>query len=621
VKAFAYIEKGEELKMIKRLTAAALAAALLLAGCGSGSTASASASSSASASGSAAVNGTYQGSADGRGGTINVSVTLADGRITDIEIGDNAETPGISVYPLEHIPAEIIRTQSLAVDNVTGATLTSAGVKNAVADALAEAGADVEAFQSAPYEAEVEPVADLDTQIVIVGAGMAGLMTAAVAAHEGADVVLLEKKPYVGGSLLIAGGGMVTVDSSTLPDDVDDSLERVLDYVETVNETSTRQPDYDFLTTILSQTGATIDYCVDELGMDFTYTDTTYVRGYFGEGAEYAQTLSEIAESEGVNILTNAEATEIIMDGDKAAGVKVTSPGGDFTVHADAVVITAGGASYNPGKDEFVKPNEPGLETIHLFEEANVGNTGDGYRMLENIGAQMGPGPYIKTAWPDFSPVFRFTWRNNPVVNNQLVVDAEGNRFANESPVYSTIFDREMINHGSPAYYVIYDGVNTNINPNENTDFLSMLKEQAENDNKNVVVHADTIEDLAAKLDMDPATLKATYDKYMAACESGTDSEYGKSKDHLIAYDDSEGFYAAYLMPASWGTYGGALTDDTMHVLQADGTPFANVFAAGESSTSLFFGDYYIGSFSLGLYSTQGRIIGQTAAAEVGAAQ
>ncbi|MGN1388746.1 MAG: FAD-dependent oxidoreductase [Bulleidia sp.] len=595
----------------------AAAALSLLAGCGSSASSSAS-SAPAASSASAAVSGTFEGSADGRGGTINVSVTLEDGMITAINVGDNAETPGISDYPLEHIPAEIVRTQSLAVDNASGATLTSAGVRNAVADALSNAGLDPDAFRNTPYEAEVEPVSDINTQIVIVGGGMTGLMTAAAAGHEGADVVLLEKKPYTGGSLLIAGGGMVTVDSDTLPDDVDDSVERVLDYVRSVNETSTRQPDYDFLTKILEQTGATIDYGVNELGLDFTYTDTTYVRGYFGQGYEYAASLASIAEQEGVQIITNATATSIVMDGDRATGVTVTAPGGDFTVNADAVVIAAGGASCEPGKTAFVAPNEPTLSDITLFEEANAGNTGDGYQMLSGIGAEMGPGPYIKTAWPDFSPVFRFTWRNNPNVNNQLVVDAEGNRFANESPIYSTIFDREMINHGSSAYYVIYDGVNTDINPNEDTDFLTMMKDQvAAGEGARTVVHADTIAELAEKLDMDPDTLQAAYESYQAACESGEDSEYGKSADHLVPYDESDGFYAAYLMPASWGTYGGALTDDTMHVLKNDGTPFGNIYAGGESSTSLFFGDYYIGSFSLGLYSTQGRIIAQTAAAAV----
>lgn len=162
-------------------------------------------------------------------------------------------------------------------------------------------------------------------------------------------------------------------------------------------------------------------------------------------------------------------------------------------------------------------------------------------------------------------------------------------------------------------YFTIYDEATA---PEA---FLAQMKEWAPSDNKNIVVHADTIEALAVKLDMDPATLKATYDAYQAACQSGVDTEFGKTAAKLVAYAGEGGYYAARLFPASWGTIGGALTDLQFHVLDANDVVIPNVFAVGECATSMLFGDYYFGGYSLGFYTAAGKIAAETAVAEINA--
>ena len=117
---------------------------------------------------------------------------------------------------------------------------------------------------------------------------------------------------------------------------------------------------------------------------------------------------------------------------------------------------------------------------------------------------------------------------------------------------------------------------------------------------------------------MDPAVLRAAYDRYQMMCANGEDEDYGKDASHLIPYEEEGGFYAAYLQPASWGTIGGAITDEQFHVLNQQNEPIANLYAVGESATSTLFGDYYLGGFSLGYYSTAGRLAAQSAVAELG---
>ncbi len=513
--------------------------------------------------------GTYTATADGRGGEMTVEVTVSEDEIISIEVTDHQETPGISDYPLTEIPAEIVEYQSLNVDSVTGATMTSSAIVRAVSDALEQAGA---------------------------------------------DVILVEKLPFAGGSLLLAGGGFATAESDVVSAmGADDSLERIMDYFRMVNEASQRQPDYEFVEYVLSETGNTIDYMTNKFGMEPTYSDRgDYIRTNFGEGWQEVASLLQVLEDEGATVLLNTEATGIVMKDGAAAGLEVSGENGDFTIHADKVIIATGGASWD---QERLQAANPELETVALNEQAIRGNSGDGLGMLEEVGAQMGEGPFIKSAYPDFSVAFRFTWRNNPSVANSLVVDAEGNRFYNEAPYNSMMLNQHMIEHESPAYYALFDTVNTDEN------FLALLEEYAADDNANIVVYGQTIEEVAEKLDMDSATLQATYDRYQQMCINGVDEDFGKSALNLIAYQPEGGFYAAYIQPASWGTIGGAITDEQFHVLDTENQPIANLYAVGESATSTLFGDYYLGGFSLGYYSTAGRIAAQSAVSELGIAE
>lgn len=184
--------------------------------------------------------GTYEGSAEGRFGTITVEVTVNDDKIEAVTVKEHHDSAGVSDLPLSRIPEDIVKYQSLGVDTVSGATLTSFGVINAVSNALEQAGADVKALRAVEVPHQDLPIEDLEADVVVVGSGMAGQVAAATAADNGADVILVEKLPYLGGTLIIAGGYLVTVDGAHAGDELDDSLDRVVTYYKQVNADSVR---------------------------------------------------------------------------------------------------------------------------------------------------------------------------------------------------------------------------------------------------------------------------------------------------------------------------------------------------------------------------------------------
>ena len=552
--------------------------------------------------------GTYTGTAEGKNGPVTVQVAVSGSEILSVEVTEHQETPGLSDPAIEQIPEAIVSGQTLNVDTVTGATVTSEAILTAVTDALVQAGADVEALKTKEAAGSAAEVADMTTQVVVVGGGMAGLLASTSAADAGAEVILVEKLPYLGGSVAVASGTLLTVESEYTKD-VADEIERPIAYYHLLNDGMPHQPDYEFLTAVLEKNGETIDFMTGNLGLEGKVSDANFAKVSFdGRGAGLVARLEEAAVKKGVTILKSTKAESIVMENGAAAGVVVSCREGSYTIHAGKVIICAGGASHD---QERMHKYISQLDTVDLYEKASIGNTGDGFTMLEAVGADIVQDLFVKASAPEFAEIFGFTVSTKPSIANQLLVDAEGKRFVTEAPLTAMMLTTDMIYHASPAYYAIYDKVNI-------TDELkAAFEEQLEKGESRIVVWAATPEELAEKLGMDPAVFTATFDAYQEACAAGEDKEFGKSADHLIAFDTTEGLYAAYQIPSSYGTIGGCVSDLNGHVLDKEGNVIPNLFAAGETSTFKLFGDYYVGGGSLGLYATTGRIAGLTAVEEL----
>lgn len=353
-----------------------------------------------------------------------------------------------------------------------------------------------------------------------------------------------------------------------------------------------------------------MDILIDK-GLDFTPVDNgNYTSAIFTIGHKLAKDLAGFVKDEGATVLTGTKAKSLLQAADgSVTGVVVENRSGEFKITAKKVIVATGGASWSPD----LRAAQPELAKVDLHEKTQIGSTADGFHMLEDIGAQMAEDLYVKSSQPDFAEVFHNDWSNTPGMGMTLLIDGEGRRFVNEG-LAATVLNTKMLNHASGAYWNLIDEGNT---VGFSEDYFSRIKTYAEEDNAKVAVYGKTLEELAGKLGVDPAVLKATVASYNAACAAGKDKEFGKASDLLKSYPKDSGYYAVYRRIGSWGTIGGAIVDGQQRVLNTAGQPIPNVFAAGETATAQLFGDYYFGGFSLGLYTTAGRVAAEAAVAEL----
>ena len=156
--------------------------------------------------------GTYEASAQGRNGPVNVKVDVTKDRITSVQVTGHKETPGIGTLAVKDLPKAIVEAQTTGVDSVSGATITADALRTAVTAALQKAGAEDKFFKAAPKKALDAAVFPTEADVVIVGTGGAGMVAAATAVGQGAKVIVLEKMAMIGGNTARSEGNMSAVD-------------------------------------------------------------------------------------------------------------------------------------------------------------------------------------------------------------------------------------------------------------------------------------------------------------------------------------------------------------------------------------------------------------------------
>ena len=163
--------------------------------------------------------GTYTGSGKGYGGQVQARVTFSETGITDIRVGQQRETAHVGDVALQTLPAKLIAANGLNVDAVSGATMSSFGLKEAVLDAADQAGVtNRKAFIDNGVKAQPGAPIEDTWDVVIIGGGGAGLCAAAQAAQDGSTVLIIEKNAELGGNTLVSGGVYQSVDHSLVWD-------------------------------------------------------------------------------------------------------------------------------------------------------------------------------------------------------------------------------------------------------------------------------------------------------------------------------------------------------------------------------------------------------------------
>ena len=514
--------------------------------------------------------GTYTATATGFGGDVDVTVTVTEDEITDVEITGDHETENIGSFAVDMLGDRILEAQSPNVDALTGATVTSKAIIRALKDALTEAGADLDAFPK-PEDAEPELMEyeDLSTDIVIIGAGGAGMTAAIKAAQGGKDVILLEKMPYAGGNTTKATGGMNAAETHYQAEQgIEDSVEQ---FIEDTMKGGHDINDIDLVTAMAENSAEGIDW-LDSIGAPLPKVSfsggATNPRIHApedgsGVGAYLVTAFLKKLDELNVNIMYDTKATNLITLEGAVIGVQAESPTTFYTIYADAVILATGGFGNN--EDMIVEYRNDLKGTVTT---SAPGITGDGILMAEAVGADLVDIDQIQlhpTVEQGTSMLITESVRGD----GAILVNQDGKRFTNELLTRDVVSAAELEQPGSYAY-IIFD--------QRLRDGLKAIEKYV---STGITKQADTIEGLAEQLDIDPATLAdtlATWNKYVA---DQKDPDFGR--DTGMENDLSVApFYAIKIAPGIHHTMGGVHIDTDARVIDTNGNVIPGLFAAGE---------------------------------------
>lgn len=548
--------------------------------------------------GDGAVSGTFEGSADGYAGKIDVKVTLEDGEITNIET-EHQETETLGGVAIEGITEDIVSQQTVNVDAISGATVSSDGFLAAVIAALEAAGLSAADFDKEVVADAIEAT-DQETDIVIIGAGGAGLTAAIEAAEAGADVIVLEQMPVIGGNTNKATGGMNASETSVQEEKgIEDSNEV---FYEDTFKGGHELNDPKLLSRMVEDSAEALDW-VNSHGTDLN--DVSYSGGATNSrihkpldgsavGPLIIEKLAASLNELGVPIMLRSEVVKINEENGRVTGVDVeTFDGQTFTVTADAVIIATGGFGANfelIGEYDDVKAQ---------FNTTNhEGATGTGILMAQELGADVVHMEYIQTH-PTTNPDNGDLYTEGVRGDGGVLINKEGVRFIDELKTRDVVSEAILNQTDSVAYLTVSQNI---------ADLNKSLQGYIDN---GLAVEGETLADLAEKLDMDPAVLEQTISAYNEAVTTGTDSDQGR--ESLSNALEAGPFFAIPVTPGIHHTMGGLKINEESEVLNQEGTHIQGLYAAGEVTGGVHGGNRIGGNAVLDIV-VFGRIAGQNAA-------
>ncbi len=634
------MKKAQIKKSVSALAMAAVIAVSLFGyGCGA---------KSASTSSDAGVSGDFTGTAKGFGGDVSVTLTLTDSVITGCTAEGKDETEGVGSQAIAKMPGEIAESGSIAVDGVSGATLTSTAIKEAAAAALTAAGLNPDDYKTAVESDATAEDSTVDADVVVVGAGGAGMTAAITAAAEGKSVVILESQSMVGGNSVRATGGMnagKTVyqdenefgESAGVEKTLKTAAEKYADnetitaLAKTVSEQWAAYQadptgyfdsvelmeldtmiggkginDPELVETLCANSADAIDW-LDEHGITLhnvsSFGGASVKRIHRPVNAEgktvsvgsyMIPLLQENCEKAGVKMMLDTTATEILTDANGAAvGVKATGASGEtVTVNAKAVVLATGGfganldmvVKYKPELKGFMTTNAPGIQ-------------GQGIEMAQAIGAATVDMDQIQihpTVEANTAALITEGLRGD----GAILINEEGQRFIDEVGTRDVVSAAEIAQTGSYSWLVVDQAM---------ADASSVIQGYIK---KGYTVTGATYEELGKAMGVDAAAFAETMEKWNGYVEAKNDPDFGRTS--FANPLNTAPYYAVKVTAGVHHTMGGLKINANTEVLNEKGEVIPGLFAAGEVTGGVH-GANRLGGNAVADFTVFGRIAGAAA--------
>ena len=634
------MKKAQIKKSVSALAMAAVIAVSLFGyGCGA---------KSASTSSDAGVSGDFTGTAKGFGGDVSVTLTLTDGAITGCTAEGKDETEGVGSQAIAKMPGEIAESGSIAVDGVSGATITSTAIKEAAAAALTAAGLNPDDYKTAVENDAAAEDSTVDADVVVVGAGGAGMTAAITAAAEGKTVVILESQSMVGGNSVRATGGMnagKTVyqdenefgESAGVEKTLKTAAEKYADnetitaLAKTVSEQWAAYQanptgyfdsvelmeldtmiggkginDPELVETLCANSADAIDW-LDEHGITLhnvsSFGGASVKRIHRPVNAEgktvsvgsyMIPLLQENCEKAGVKMMLDTTATEILTDANGAAvGVKATGASGEtVTVNAKAVVLATGGfganldmvVKYKPELKGFMTTNAPGIQ-------------GQGIEMAQAIGAATVDMDQIQihpTVEANTAALITEGLRGD----GAILINEEGQRFIDEVGTRDVVSAAEIAQTGSYSWLVVDQAM---------ADASSVIQGYIK---KGYTVTGATYEELGKAMGVDAAAFAETMEKWNGYVEAKNDPDFGRTS--FANPLNTAPYYAVKVTAGVHHTMGGLKINANTEVLNEKGEVIPGLFAAGEVTGGVH-GANRLGGNAVADFTVFGRIAGAAA--------
>lgn len=555
--------------------------------------------------------------------TVTLTASFEGGKLTSVEVGEYGDTPAIGGMAFDQLAKEVVAEQSLGVDSVAGATVSSAGFFTAMADIIAQAGGDAAEWQSRPVQKREPATQEYDADVVVIGAGIAGLSATLEAANLGANVILVEKMEVLGSSTTRSEGYVQAANTELQREHgVEDNVEALYQDIYSLYKDEP-EVEGDLIKQAAYNSTDYIQFLLDA-GVSFEKLEAisknpprNVPRNHcvLGGGGGITANLYETALEKGATVLMGTPCTELIMDGKAVVGIKATNKyGDDITIHADNVILCAG--SYTANGELFKELNPL------LHPEAISGSgDGDGYYLAKQANADVILLDYVQmmyyffstklTGWPSVIPGAPQTSSITPV-SNVVFLDGGGKRVANEDEFCFDYVQKNWQGGYEEGWTLVGDKFAEQY---PDVIEIAMTSELGSREGK-MGYTGSTIEEVCEGTGLDPQVVQATVDRYNELCAKGEDLDFHKPAQYMESLEAP--FYLLRMPMVCTDGYSGARINMNAQVIDVNGDVIPGFYAAGSCAVAQMSSVRYYGCGSSLLFGgTYGRIAAEHAVANL----